>query len=416
MSVPIAGKSYTIVSGDTLTRIAAIAYGDGSKWRKIYNANQTSLKSGDPDVIFPGEVIIIPTDEIIEKEKKFIDGADPDSMIIRLEDIELEITEGAFIRTMDTCADAWTCSMPWFPGQDEKFDELTYLYRKQKPISEIYLGGELFGTGYLYKPINGFSDSGRIKTLEFFSKTVDLVDSNLKPPYEFNNVDLKQHATALCDPFGIQVKFLDSQGGRFDKITADKDDTVFAHLKKYAAQRSLLISCDEFGDLVFQKAQTEGDTVGSITEEEQNTTDWSASFDQRNVFNSYRVISQTPGGNAKTEVVKDDNIIGTRFKTIDAPDSIAGGVKDVAAWERSKTVNEALSQTLPQSGWRDPNGNFWNANTKADVTSLTLGIPNGREMLISKVKFSIDNSGVSSDLSIVPPEVYTGEPINDLFV
>lgn len=56
---PIAqARSYTIKSGDSLSKIAKQFYGDASAWNKIYKANQDLIK--DPDKIFPGQKIIIP--------------------------------------------------------------------------------------------------------------------------------------------------------------------------------------------------------------------------------------------------------------------------------------------------------------------------------------------------------------------
>jgi nucleoid-associated protein YgaU len=35
-----AGKTYTVVQGDSLSKIAKREYGDASKWRHIYQANK----------------------------------------------------------------------------------------------------------------------------------------------------------------------------------------------------------------------------------------------------------------------------------------------------------------------------------------------------------------------------------------
>jgi hypothetical protein len=375
MAIPTPGQTYTVKQGDTLERISAIAYGTKDKWRKIYNANQSTLKSDSANLIFPGETIMIPIDLIVPQTPKTIPGADPDSMIVKIEDIEIEITEGSFIRPMDTASDGWTVTAPWDPGVDERFDDLTKPYRDPSPMAEIYLGGILKGTGKLYHVEHGFSDSGRTKVLHCFSLTADAVDSMLKPPYEFSNIKLEQHASALLEPFGIKAIFKDPSGGPFKKIVADKKSTIFSHLANYAAQRSLLISCDEFGNMVFQKANVSGESVGSITEQEQNTQEWKASFNGRERFGVYRVISQTPAGHAQAQVVKDDQISQSRFTTIDAPDTEAGGVKDVAAWARSKALAGALPNSLPQVGWRDPNGELYENNTIGSIESITLGVP-----------------------------------------
>lgn len=53
-----AGK-YTVKSGDYLVKIAQKVYGDGTKWRKIYNANRSVIGS-NPNLIQIGQVLTIP--------------------------------------------------------------------------------------------------------------------------------------------------------------------------------------------------------------------------------------------------------------------------------------------------------------------------------------------------------------------
>lgn len=52
------GGTYTVVKGDSLSRIAKQQYGDASKWRTIYEANRDLIK--DPDLIYPGQSLKIP--------------------------------------------------------------------------------------------------------------------------------------------------------------------------------------------------------------------------------------------------------------------------------------------------------------------------------------------------------------------
>ncbi len=58
MKAPEAVKEYTIERGDTLSKIAKKFYGNAGDWKKIYEANKTTIKN--PDLIYPGEKIIIP--------------------------------------------------------------------------------------------------------------------------------------------------------------------------------------------------------------------------------------------------------------------------------------------------------------------------------------------------------------------
>lgn len=51
-------QSYTVVAGDSLSKIAKRIYGDASKWHAIYDANRDKIKN--PDLIYPGEVLTLP--------------------------------------------------------------------------------------------------------------------------------------------------------------------------------------------------------------------------------------------------------------------------------------------------------------------------------------------------------------------
>ena len=49
------GRTYTVVAGDTLSKIAQREYGDAGQWKRIYEANKDAIKN--PDLIHPGDRI-----------------------------------------------------------------------------------------------------------------------------------------------------------------------------------------------------------------------------------------------------------------------------------------------------------------------------------------------------------------------
>ena len=57
-ATPTAGSTYTVQSGDTLWKIASRAYGDGSLYPRIFEANRDVLKQ--PEHILPGQQLVIP--------------------------------------------------------------------------------------------------------------------------------------------------------------------------------------------------------------------------------------------------------------------------------------------------------------------------------------------------------------------
>jgi len=59
-AAPPAQRTYTVVAGDSLSKIAKQFYGKANAWRKIFEANQDIVKN--PDLIHPGQVLKIPNE------------------------------------------------------------------------------------------------------------------------------------------------------------------------------------------------------------------------------------------------------------------------------------------------------------------------------------------------------------------
>jgi nucleoid-associated protein YgaU len=51
-------RTYTVVAGDSLSKIAKHVYGDADQWRRIFDANRDQIEN--PDLIHPGQTLIIP--------------------------------------------------------------------------------------------------------------------------------------------------------------------------------------------------------------------------------------------------------------------------------------------------------------------------------------------------------------------
>jgi nucleoid-associated protein YgaU len=55
---PATARTYVVVSGDSLSKIAKREYGDAQKWHQIYEANRDIIKV--PDLIYPGQNLRLP--------------------------------------------------------------------------------------------------------------------------------------------------------------------------------------------------------------------------------------------------------------------------------------------------------------------------------------------------------------------
>jgi nucleoid-associated protein YgaU len=52
-------RVYEVEGGDSLVKIARMAYNDGAKWRTLYNANRDVI-GVNPHMIRPGAILRIP--------------------------------------------------------------------------------------------------------------------------------------------------------------------------------------------------------------------------------------------------------------------------------------------------------------------------------------------------------------------
>ena len=57
-AAPAASRTYTVRSGDTLSRIAATFYGNAARWTWIYAANRSVVRN--PNFIYAGEQLAVP--------------------------------------------------------------------------------------------------------------------------------------------------------------------------------------------------------------------------------------------------------------------------------------------------------------------------------------------------------------------
>lgn len=411
MALPIPGKKYIIQDENSLSQVAKRAYGDALLWPHIWRANQFELKSNNPDLIYPGEVILIPVipgNELLKNVN--ITGKDPDDFTLVIDGLEIKVQSGKLIRTMDTASDGATARIAWNPGENLELDKriLPFGYNN----SQVYLGNKLMLTGMLFVVEPEMTASGIVKNLEFYSYTANAIDSSLKPPYEKNNFDLLQLSKELIEPFGLSVIVDDGIdfGGKFDRATASESDKVIPFLSKLAFQRKLLLSSTVEGNLLFTKAKT-GKPAGNFTEEQQLPVGWKAKFDGRKRFNTYKGNTQTPKKSDITFVAKDNNVPASRFMTFKVGEVSQGELKGVAEWKRSKALADALSMPLPVSGWYY-NGVLFEENTIYTTQSKTLDLPQGVDLLVKSVEFNFSDK-VSATLNLVPPEVYTGEILVD---
>jgi len=392
-------------------------------------------------------------------------GKDQNDFTLIIEDREIVIENGRLMRTMDTGADAITISMPWEPGLDDKIDRITSPFSYSE--CAIYLGGELQATGLLYNITQKMDGNGISKDFEIFTKTADIIDSTLMPPFEANNISLTDRCIQQCQPFGIDVvigdgvnllterriktgtfvktrkqmatdlvatkilnealfinadyKTVETKGTykvtgtkiireeeKFSRVSGKQTDKIFNHLQKLAAQKGLLLSCTKYGDLLITKANTEAEPVGTITIENPIAGSYSASYKGRDRFTQYRSLASSSRSSktGSASMAADDKVLTPRVLTFNGSNNLPGEALSAADWRKNKSAADAMTLPFSIDTWYAPNGKLWEANTTVTIINPVIG-ENGFTFLIVKVEFIFENNGISANLDLKPPTVFT---------
>jgi len=335
------------------------------------------------------------------------------TMTLMVEGEEVNIPSGHYMRSMDMGIDSMTATVPYQRYQNAKLDEAFRPYSYAD--AALYLGPDLQMVGKLYRADPSISSGGQVVAVEMFQATADVFDSSLNPPYEFNNLKLSQIAEKLLKSFNIKAIFEGSEGGKFERVTAEESEKVLAFLMKLSAQRGLIVSTNTKGELVFRAAKTTGMPVATFVEGQPGFTELRGSFDGRARFNSIKVVSTEPDNNNRSTET-DSRIPSTRGIIIRMDDTNGGNIKTAARYHLNKTIAKSIAISIPVADWYDDASELWRENTFVAIQAPTLYIDEAYNMLIRSVEFAMEPGGRTATLDVVPPEVYTNGEVREPWV
>lgn len=413
---PKPGSKYTIVRGDTLWAISGRAFGKCRQWPDIWEANKKTLRSGDPNMIYPGEVIWIPPKPPDENkppdngELYKLPHKNKEDFTITVDGKELPCSAGSLTKSMTSAVDAWSVSvMPY---------ELKVFQNMFKPFMyqyvEVFLGGSLQLCGRLYTHDKTFSAMDRVVTLSGNSFLADALDSTCPPPFEMKKVTLKQRAEELLPGFHVVIG-ADVKDIVTDKVTIGRTETIFSHLSKLAQERECIITTDFRGydtSVYFEKAAVKSEPVEWIAEGVWPFSSGTFRFDGRKRFQNYHSYATSPGRKRGAKgpsyaLQLDSGVTVNRSTTVEGATSEAKP-DERAAWAMRRAFGESVSFKIPLSTWTDSKGRYWKPNTLLTVASATAGVPYGYDFLITDTVFSFGDSGPSTELTLTPPAALFG--------
>lgn len=334
----------------------------------------------------------------------------------------------SFTLTMnyDALSDGCAIVFPWEPGKDPELDRVT------KPFTyydtTVSIGSELMLTGNLYNVKQSRSENGRrFKTVTAYSSTVDLIDCNVNAPHSYINQTLTAIISNQAASYRLSVIIDPNAEERSKKIVpiarSNLTDNMFEWLSKLSKQYGLMLSSHPLGAVHIRRygpipGESPPESITEAAEFTPGSPDaiaYEGEFDGRKRFSHYAAIVSNRNQYLKAEVFDDLTVPRERTKRFEVNETPELSLREAVMWEASKNLSDALTIPFPVVGWRSSKGNLRKPGTIVIATSETMSIKNAK-MLIKSVEFKIDSTGKRSVLYLVPPEVYSGEPISNPFV
>jgi prophage tail gpP-like protein len=284
--------------------------------------------------------------------------------------------------------------------------------------ASISLDGTTVITGYIDEIEIGHSAREHTLTVRGRDAAADLVDcAAIHKTGQWTEQGMLAIANDLTAPFGVKVRAATDLGPVFRTWSIEPGETVFENLDRMARQRSVLVVSDGKGGIVLTTAGMQRVPTALVLGSNILQAETVVSHTER--FSEYIVMGQRPRDdeNDPAEVTTKrgsakDPLIRRYRPRIDIVEDVGdqASYQTRANWRRSVSAGLGLTTRVTVQGWSHANG-LWEPNTLVQVDDSRLRLKN-RELLIIAVRQTLSfNGGTLTELSMMPREAMTPEPV-----
>lgn len=328
---------------------------------------------------------------------------------------------------------------------------------------QLTIGDDLVLTGFIDSTPISYNGTSVTASVVGRSKTEDLVDCNVAPQgydlssiknnswtkninggktfvepnitkavTQFKNIPLKLAVSQLIAPYGIKLVCESNKAAVNSNVhsTVKNSETVFKAIQNLTKSSGLYFMDDEYGNLIITDTD-DPKSSGATLELGTNILTASTQKDYSQRFSHYWYDNDQKGNNKKfgddlqqISKCQDEKIKRFRFYRY-KEQTMNGGISNGPEQEAKYREAQSKKITYTVLGWRTGKdgleGDLWKVNTLVKIKDdIVLGSGVGsnsstKEMLITKVTFTLDNNGMITTLECVPPAGFrqTDEPAQE---
>jgi prophage tail gpP-like protein len=289
-------------------------------------------------------------------------------------------------------------------------------------IANIEHNGEQLIRGYILSEAFKDSDTRSLVPISGYSLGGVLEDSNIPVslyPLQYDGLTLREIATKLVAPFGLKIVVDASVSAKMDSVydvsTANEKQSIKQYLSELASQKNIIISHDEFGNILFTQVKTDLKPIlnfdGGLP-----FTEMSLQFNGQALHSEITVMKQasSDGGNAGQATVINPFVPYVyRPKVIiqnSGDDNDTELVAKMALAEELKNIK----LTIITDRW-EVNGKIIKPNNLITVVNKKLNLFTPSNWFIEEVKLVGDAEKTVATLTCVLPECYNNQTPKYIF-
>lgn len=294
----------------------------------------------------------------------------------------------------------------------------------------VFVDGEQVTRGFVEKVDGSGDESSHEVTIQGRDRTADLLDStigslsDLRPP-----ISLKEIVERVISHVGSPIRVVDLSGvsdfnSAEDLAAPEPGAPAFDFVESLARKRQVLLTSDRDGNVVITRSsgvRTGASLVHRPNSSRNNVVSYSFSYDLSDRFRRYLSLSQlnvvptietgsldaASVANQSPDPVVDSAIREGRQLAFASESMYSEGEgSNRATWEANVRKARSRVYSAVVDGFRDQDGNLWDANRLVRVDDPYAGIDS--VMLVNSVSFSLTETGGSTTaLSLVNRDAYT---------
>ena len=337
-------------------------------------------------------------------------GVDEVSLLIGFQEFkawgEMELTT-----TIDGVATAGFTA-PMEPSRSEFRDTF-------RPFSytrvDVMIAGSRYFTGYMLDVVPEVEPGSKVVKVTAVSLPgviEDCTPPGERVPFEWEDLNLRDIATAAGEWFDLDVTFDAEPGANFKKVALEPGQKVHGWLAGLAKQRSLVMTSTPEGGLLFQKSIPAGIPVARLVEGEQPLGKVTPSFKPREYYSELTGFTpkkkHTSGNKSPIQNPRLSDV--TRPTTFKLDDTEKGEAADTTSAHMGRMFADVVSYNVPGiPTWRDPQDELWTPNTTITLNAPGAMIYNEFEFLVRQVVLKRTKEEQVASLNVVFPGAFEGE-------